>query len=204
MNTFIGTLAGVWPALFGQIQVLRNFDSLLFFQNEAYTVTRWEVQRLLGLLWTWDDCQLSSGRHQEEVVLSSYGNCAQFKYIIKAILTFFSSFGCIIWSLYFEMLNWPLRVPLNTSAIIKARQAIDWTPVNFAPLHILSSPFLVSQKVLNASSSLPEPSAVWGHYLHISLAGPQHGRLGTRDGRVEGALRENIKVCPVPNVSWDD
>lgn len=35
-------------------------------------------------------------------------------------------------------------------------------------------------------------------------AGPQRGRLGTRDGRAEGALRENIKVCPVPNVSWDD
>lgn len=122
----------------------------------------------------------------------------------KPILTFFSSLHCIFGSLYFETLNWPLRAPLNTSAIIKAGQAIDWTPVNSAPLHILSSPFSVSHKVLNASSSLPEPSAVRGHYLHVSPAGSQHGRWGTRDGRAEGALRENIKVCPVPNVSWDD
>lgn len=31
------------------------------FQNEAYSVTWGGVQRLLGLLWTWDDCQLSPG-----------------------------------------------------------------------------------------------------------------------------------------------
>lgn len=106
--------------------------------------------------------------------LSSNGHCAQLKDIIKAILTFFSSFGCFFFfgSLYFEMLNWPSRAPLNTSAIIKAGQAIDWTPVNSAPLHILSSPFSVSHKVLNASSSLPELSAVRGHYLHVSLARP--------------------------------
>ncbi|KAE8287989.1 hypothetical protein D5F01_LYC14049 [Larimichthys crocea] len=62
----------------------------------------------------------------------------------------------------------------------------------------------VSHKVLNASSSLPELSTVRGHYLHVSLAWPSAGRLGTRDGRAVGALRENIKVRPVPNVSWDD
>lgn len=54
----------------------------------------------------------------------------------------------------------------------------------------------------------PRPSLsrplVPGRYLRVSLAGSQRGRLGTRDGRAEGALRENIKVCPVPNVSWDD
>lgn len=72
--------------------------------------------------------------------LSFSGHCAQLKVIIKAILTFFSSCRCIFGSLCFEMLNWPSRAPLNASAIIKARQAIDWTPVNSAPLHILSSP----------------------------------------------------------------
>ncbi|KAJ4929569.1 hypothetical protein JOQ06_018592, partial [Pogonophryne albipinna] len=58
--------------------------------------------------------------------------------------------------------------------------------------------------VLNASSPLPKPSSVRGHYLHVPLASPQLGSLGTSDGRAEAALRENIKVRPVPNVSWDD
>ena len=202
MNTFIGTLAGVWPALFGQIQVLRNFDSL-------------PVSRMKLALWPEEKCKGFWDNFELEMIV----NCplaSEVEFILqwavcpikghhKAILTFFfSSLCCIFGSLYFETLNWPLRAPLNTSAIIKAGQAIDWIPVNSAPLHILSSAFLVSHKVLNASSSVPEPSAVRGHYLHVSPAGSQHGRLGTRDGRAEGALRENIKVCPVPNVSWDD
>eukprot|EP00064_Thunnus_orientalis_P008661 superscaffoldBa00001049_g8684 len=75
---------------------------------------------------------------------------------------------------------------------------------NFIEVDVLLFYYLnkwtVSRKVLTASSS-----TVRGHYyLHVPPAGPQHSRLGTRDGRAEGALRENIKARPVPNVSWDD
>ncbi|MEQ2158979.1 hypothetical protein GOODEAATRI_017723, partial [Goodea atripinnis] len=48
--------------------------------------------------------------------------------------------------------------------------------------------------------SLRVPLPVRARYLLGALfPGPQRSRLGTRDGRVEWALRDNIKVRPVPN-----
>lgn len=184
MNTLTGTLAGVGPALFGQIQVLRNFDSLPISKMK---LTLWPEQKCKGF---WDIfelertviCPLASvGRRI--LSWSFSGHCAQLKDIIKAILTFLSSWHCIFGSLCFEMLNWPLRAPLNTSAIIKARQTIDWTPVNSAPLHILSSPTQCPTRYwMPPRPSLSPPLSEATIWLALCTAVWERG-MGGRRGR---------------------
>lgn len=114
MDMSIGTLAGVWPELFGHI-VLRNFDSLSSFPKWAShsdqrrsAKDNFELKRIASC-----PPALSSNRH--------------FFSSPRAVFLCVCTLKC--WIDFWE---------LPYYAIITAGQAVDWTPVNSAQLHILS------------------------------------------------------------------
>lgn len=160
MIMFIGTLAGVWPELFGQIEVLRNFDSFSPFPK-----------------WILHSDQRRSAEDNFEP------ECAVLWPLLRDAFLFFLvlSFGAFV--------LWNVELTFDTSDIIPAAQAIDWTPVNSALLHILSSPFEGSHKVLNASLCLPEPSTVQGLYLHVSPGWPSAQPFGNKGWEGGGAAQ---------------
>lgn len=100
--------------------------------------------------------------------------------------------------LYLEMLKWLLKVsllPYNYSR--SGSSSLCTSSHSFISL-------VRSHKVLKALFLSLSPWLSKDSICTFPPAGPQHGRLGTRDGRAEGSLRENFKVSPVLNVSWDD
>lgn len=121
VNMFIRTLTGVWPALFGQTQVLWNFDSL---PSKIRRETRGEVQKAsemtVNLRWGLLLNLLRSVKEVEFILLIDTMKGHLFS--LKVILTLF--FFCIFASLLF--------VELTFDSSLKYR-TVNKNPVNSAP-----------------------------------------------------------------------
>lgn len=102
----------VWPALFGQTRVQRNFDSLSFKVKFSDQRSPKAAEIMLN------SSQVCRETEMEFILLTAtepnYGTSLKLHlFPLKIILTFFSSFSTSHFSasLFFEMFYWPVRGP---------------------------------------------------------------------------------------------